>query len=77
MNDQAFNTLEYRQLLALIRRNAQTEAGQARFEALSPATSEAQLQRELAALAECVMLRARGVNWYFSGFSHPAETIAW
>src|SRR5690349_21164013 len=76
MNDQAFNTLEYQQLLALIRRNAQTEAGQARVETLSPATSEAQLQRELAALAECVMLRARGVNWSFSGFSHPAETIA-
>ena len=76
MNDQAFNTLEYQQLLALIRRNAQTEAGQARVEALSPATSEAQLQRELATLAECVMLRARGVNWSFSGFSNPAETIA-
>jgi len=76
MNDQAFNTLEYQQLLALIRRNAQTEAGQARVETLSPATSEAQLQRELAALAECVMLRARGVNWSFSGFSNPAETIA-
>lgn len=76
MNDQAFNTLEYQQLLALIRRNAQTEAGQARVEKLSPATSEAQLQRELAALAECVMLRARGVNWSFSGFSNPAETIA-
>jgi len=76
MNDQAFNTLEYQQLLALVRRNAQTEAGQARVEKLSPATSEAQLQRELAALAECVMLRARGVNWSFSGFSNPAETIA-
>ena len=76
MNDQAFNTLEYQQLLALIRRNAQTEAGQARVETLSPAPSEAQLQRELAALAECVMLRARGVNWSFSGFSNPAETIA-
>jgi DNA mismatch repair protein MutS2 len=76
MNDQAFNTLEYQQLLALIRRNAQTEAGQARVEKLSPATSEAQLERELAALAECVMLRARGVNWSFSGFSNPAETIA-
>ena len=76
MIDQAFNTLEYQQLLALVRRNAQTEAGQARVEKLSPATSEAQLQRELAALAECVMLRARGVNWSFSGFSNPAETIA-
>ena len=76
MIDQAFNTLEYRQLLALIRRNAQTDAGQARVAQLSPATSAEQLQRELAALAECVTLRARGVNWSFSGFSDPAETIA-
>jgi len=76
MNDQAFVTLEYQQLLALIRRNAQTEAGQARVERLSPATSIAQLQRELAALSECVTLRARGVNWSFSGFSDPDETIA-
>ncbi|HEY8412051.1 MAG TPA: hypothetical protein VIK76_11635, partial [Pyrinomonadaceae bacterium] len=76
MIDQAFNTLEYQQLLALIRRNAQTQAGQARVETLSPATSVEQLQRELAALTECVMLRARGVNWSFSGFTDPAETIA-
>jgi DNA mismatch repair protein MutS2 len=76
MNDQAFVTLEYQQALALIKRNAQTEAGQARVERLSPATSGAQLQRELAALAECVTLRGRGVNWSFSGFSNPDETIA-
>ena len=76
MNDQAFATLEYQQLLALIKRNAQTEAGQTRVEQLSAATSVAQLQRELAALAECVTLRGRGVNWSFSGFSDPDETIA-
>ena len=76
MNDQAFVTLEYQHLQALIKRNAQTEAGQARVERLLPATSVAELQRELAALSECVMLRARGVNWSFSGFSDPNETIA-
>ena len=76
MNDQAFTTLEYQQLLALIRRNAQTEAGQARIEELAPATSKEQLQRELAALRECVLLRNRGVNWSFSGFTHTEETIA-
>ena len=76
MNDQAFTTLEYQQLLALIRRNAQTEAGQARSEELAPATSKEQLQRELAALRECVLLRNRGVNWSFSGFTHTDETIA-
>ncbi|HEY2963616.1 MAG TPA: Smr/MutS family protein [Pyrinomonadaceae bacterium] len=76
MNDQAFATLEYQQLLALITRNAQTEAGQARVETLSPAPSAEQLQRELAALRECVLLRGRGVNWSFSSFTNPDETIA-
>lgn len=76
MNGQAFITLEYQQLLALITRNAQTEAGQARVERLSPAASIAELQRELAALSECVTLRGRGVNWSFSGFSDPEQTIA-
>jgi DNA mismatch repair protein MutS2 len=59
----------------LIRRSAQTEAGQARVERLTPATSSEELKRELAALAECVSLRNRGVNWSFSGFTDPAETI--
>ncbi|HEV2837542.1 MAG TPA: Smr/MutS family protein [Pyrinomonadaceae bacterium] len=76
MNAQAFTTLEYQQLLALIKRNAQTEVGQARVESLSPVATFEELQRELAALAECVTLRGRGVNWSFSGFSDPAETIA-
>ena len=76
MNDQAFTTLEYQQLLSLIKRNAQTDAGQARSESLTPAASIEDLQHELASLAECVTLRRRGVNWSFSGFSNPAETIS-
>jgi DNA mismatch repair protein MutS2 len=76
MNDQAFATLEYQQLLALIKRNAQTEAGQTRVQRLVPVSTPEHLQRELAALAECVVLRNLGVNWSFSGFSDPAETIA-
>src|SRR5688572_16824309 len=75
MNEQAFTILEYQQLLALIRRNAQTEAGQTRAERLTPAASTEQLRHELAALAECVLLRGRGVNWSFSDFTDPAETI--
>lgn len=75
MNDQAFTTLEYQQLLSLIRRNAQTEAGQARSESLTPAASIEDVQHELTSLAECVTLRIRGVNWSFSGFANPAETI--
>lgn len=75
MNKQAFTTLEYEHLLALIKRNAQTEPGQQRVETLAPIDDLAQLHSELAALGECVALRARGVKWYFSGLTDPAETI--
>jgi DNA mismatch repair protein MutS2 len=76
MNEQAFITLEYGQLLALITRGAQTEAGKTRATRLSPLADAGELRRELAALAECVTLRRRGVNWSFSEFSDPAEMIA-
>lgn len=75
MNKQAFTTLEYEHLLALIKRNAQTEPGQRRVETLAPLDDLAQLRRELAGLAECVTLRARGVKWYFSGLTDPGETL--
>ncbi|HKR14706.1 MAG TPA: Smr/MutS family protein [Pyrinomonadaceae bacterium] len=76
MNDQAFTTLEYQQLLALIRRSAQTEAGKRRVDRLSPIGDPLELRREITALAECVMLRNRGARWSFNELSDPAETIA-
>ena len=75
MNKQAFTTLEYQHLLELIKRNAQTEPGQRRVETLAPIDDVSQLRRELSALAECVMLRNRGVKWWFNGLTDPAETI--
>ena len=75
MNKQAFTTLEYQHLLALIKRNAQTEAGQRRVENLEPIGDETELRRELAAVAECVKLRGRGVKWWFEGLMDPAENI--
>ncbi|HEX5601703.1 MAG TPA: hypothetical protein VFX63_04095, partial [Pyrinomonadaceae bacterium] len=72
---QAFTTLEYQHLLGLIKRNAQTEAGQRRVEELSPIDDASELRHALAALAECVRLRARGVKWYFNGLTEPSETI--
>jgi DNA mismatch repair protein MutS2 len=75
VNTEGFTTLEYQHLLELIKRNAQTEMGQRRVEALSPFSNVAELRRELTALAECVTLRTRGVKWYFSGLSDPAETL--
>jgi DNA mismatch repair protein MutS2 len=76
LNKQAFTTLEYQQLLELIKRNAQTEAGQRRVETLTPFADASSLQRALAAVAECVTLRSRGVRWVFSGLADPGEAIA-
>src|ERR1044071_562378 len=76
LNKQAFTTLEYQHLLELIKRNAQTEAGQRRVEALTPIEDLGELRRELSALSECVTLRRRGVKWWFNGLTDPTETIA-
>src|SRR6478672_1314446 len=76
MNDQAFKTLEYQQLLKLAKRGAQTEMGRARIAALTPVGEIEELRRELLALSECVALRNRGVNWSFSEFADPGETIS-
>ena len=75
MNDQAFATLEYQHLLELIKRNAQTEAGKRRVEALSPIGGPLELRRELTVLAERVTLRNRGARWTFNESTDPAETI--
>ncbi len=76
MQDQAFTILEYQELQALIRRNAQTPMGQARVDALRPFASGPELVKELAALAECVEIRNRGGVWTFSGLGDPADKLA-
>lgn len=75
VNKQAFTTLEYQHLLELIKRNAQTEAGQRRVEVLAPLNNLVELRRELSAVAECVTLRSRGVKWWFNGLADPTEAI--
>jgi len=72
MNNQSFAILEYNELLALVRRRAQTPMGRARVEALQPLGGPADLRHSLAALAECVELRSRGVVWSFSELSDPS-----
>lgn len=76
MNEQAFHTLEFDQLRALVRRDAQTSMGRARVDALVPADSLENLQKALAASGECVQLRKRGATWSFSELREPAEAIA-
>ena len=76
MNDQSFAILEYNDLLALVRRRAQTPMGRARVEALQPIDDPADLHQALATLAECVELRSRGVVWSFAELSDPSESLA-
>src|SRR3982751_4769823 len=76
MNDQAFGTLEYDELRALLRRSAQTPMGRARVDALTPIEGVMPLRRALRAVTECVELRQRGVHWSFSEMADPSEALA-
>lgn len=76
MNEQAFQILEYDQLRDLLRRGAQTPMGRERIDALVPLDDLAKLRTALAAVAECVQLRKRGVSWSFGELSDPGEAIA-
>jgi DNA mismatch repair protein MutS2 len=77
MHDQAFRTLEYTELRALVRRGAQTEMGRARVDELAPLDNPAELRRALEAVTECVELRRRqGGAWSFTELSDPADALA-
>ena len=76
MHDQAFTILEYPELLALLRRGAQTPMGRARVENLAPLDDRVALQKALEALTECIELRRRGVIWSFSELEEPGQRIA-
>ncbi len=76
MQSQVFKILEYDQLRALIRGGAQTPMGRERVDALVPFDDLAALRLSLAAIAECVLLRKRGVSWSFGELPDPSEAIA-
>jgi DNA mismatch repair protein MutS2 len=76
MNEQAFGTLEYEDLRALVRRQAQTPMGRAQADSLAPLTSREEVRRALRAVSECAELRARGVRWSFGELADPAEALA-
>ncbi|MDT5295544.1 MAG: mismatch repair protein MutS2 [Acidobacteriota bacterium] len=76
MNDQAFATLEYEGLRALVRRYAQTPTGRARAEGLAPLASIEEVRRALRAVSECAEMRARGVRLSFSELADPSEALA-
>lgn len=76
MHNQAFTTLEFQHLRELVKRGAQTESGRSRIQQISPLENLGELQRELAALSECVSLRIRGVAWSFSELADLNESIS-
>ena len=76
MYDQAFITLEYDGLRALVRAGAQTPMGRARVEGLVPLDDLESLRRALGALSECIGLRQRGGIWAFTELADPEEALA-
>jgi DNA mismatch repair protein MutS2 len=66
MNAQSFKALEYEDLRLLVRRYAQTPLGAKRIENLQPIDEQAELQRNLDAVAEVVALQTRGAAFSFA-----------
>lgn len=76
MNPQAFITLEFDSLRALIRRGAQTEMARARTETLEPFENLEALRGALREVAEALELRQRGVRLSFESIANPSEALA-
>ena len=73
----SLETLEYEKLLELLSRHAQTPMGEARFADLRPKTSKNELETDLAAIAETVVLNEeKQVSWSFSGLDDPGDAVA-
>ncbi len=73
----SLETLEYAKLLELVSRNAQTPMGADRFADLRPHTSRIELERDLAAIAETIILNEeKQVTWSFSGLEDPTDAVA-
>ncbi len=70
-------TLEYKKLCQLIARYAQTPTGKARIENLAPINSRLELEKDLRAIAETILLNEeKQVSWSFSGLEDPSNAIA-
>src|SRR5205807_5298171 len=76
MNEQAFTTLEFDQLRALVRRGAQTSMGRAAVESLKPLDDLKGLEHALRLVPDCVELRKLGVRWYFQCLADSSEALS-
>src|SRR5215203_5638542 len=73
----SLETLEYEKLLELVARNAQTPMGIERFADLRPKTSRLELDADLAAVSETIVLNEeKQVTWSFSGLGDPSDAVA-
>ncbi len=73
----SLETLEYAKLLELVSRNAQTPMGADRFADLRPHSNRIELERDLAAIAETIVLNEeKQVTWSFSGLEDPTDAVA-
>src|SRR5688500_9752954 len=73
----SLETLEYEKLRELVARNAQTPMGIERFAALRPKTSRVELERDLAAISETILLNEeKQLSWSFSGLGDPSDAVS-
>ncbi len=73
----SLGTLEYGRLLALVARHANTPMGKARLENLRPLTSKLELERDLQAVSETIVLNEeKQVSWRFSELFEPSDVLA-
>jgi len=75
MNPQAFDTLEFDTLRALVRRGAQTAMGRERIDVLMPFADLLELQPALSAVGENAVLRQRGARLSFDGVADTSASI--
>ena len=75
MNPQAFDTLEFDTLRALVRRGAQTAMGRERIDVLVPFADLLELQQALSAVGENAVLRQRGARLSFDGVADTSASI--
>ena len=74
---QSLATLEYEKLIALVSRYAQTPMGKARLENLRPLASKLELERDLQAVSETIVLNEeKQVSWRFSELFELSDVIA-
>jgi DNA mismatch repair protein MutS2 len=76
MNTQAFKTLEFDSLRALVRRKATTEMGRARVDQLAPIDRLEDLRHSLSCVGEMIEARQGGVRLSFAGVADPSEALA-